>query len=248
MKLDIISHCYCPPGVSQYAQMLRWQYASLVDHPGPFESIDLTVCFSDQDEQTVGAIEDILKVRSDRVRLAQWNMIPERLFRRSIGRNDCALMTQADVVWFVDVDYFVGAGFLDAVAKTLNLKSTLNFPSHINVCNNHVTGDEMLSSGEIDSKLFYEAKIRRAIGGVQFIGGDIARQDGYNKGSKWMRPVSVEPGFRQCKCDVAWRRSMVRRYGPAERFLAKGLHRMRHSKDGRDFNASGVKGLGKVNW
>ena len=118
MKLHVITHVYCPPGLEHYANALVWHFGSLCAHPGSkFESIHLHVCCSQDDTTTKQTIYGLggLDIPSN-VRVWDQPMVPELLFRRAFARNYLALQQESDdVVWFADCDYFVGTGFLDAI-------------------------------------------------------------------------------------------------------------------------------------
>jgi len=92
--------------------------------------------------------------------------------------------------------------------------------------------------------LFALKRQRIAIGGVQIIGGKVARRIGYLDRTQWVEPVDAAIGFRSCKCDVAWRRTngLV-----AARLDIPNTFRIRHSTAGRDYNLGG-DALGRVVW
>lgn len=255
MRLEIVSHCFCPPGVTQYAKMLEWQIASLQKYVEGFEQVDLYVCCTTGDLATCRVLERAWALREVAgLRVFAEFMPPEDLFRRAIGRNRRALRTDADIVWFTDVDYFVGPGFLQAVADCdfLTPSSGLTYPSRININKEHEIGDKMLLTqipGMICDSMFAGKGLRKAIGGVQFVGGDVAREHGYLKDRKrWQKPVDAAKGFRQCRCDVPYRMGMSKMFGGIPRFEAEGLYRIRHSTAGREYDVNGVRGTGKENW
>jgi hypothetical protein len=256
VKLEIVTHCYCPPGVTQYAKMLEWQIASLQKHAVGFSQVDLYVCCTTSDLATCRGLEFAWEHHglADYLQVYGEFMPPEQLFRRAIGRNQRALTTTADIVWFTDVDYFVGPGFLQAVSDCpfLTPSSGLTYPNKININIKHELGDKMLldvEPGAIDDSLFASKRLRKAIGGVQFVGGDVARKYGYLKQrDKWQTPVDASKGFRQCRCDVPYRMGMAKEFGGVPRFEAEGLYRIRHTTAGRDYDVNGVQGTGKENW
>ena len=53
------------------------------------------------------------------VRCNWQQLTPPQLFRRSIGRNQAALNSSADWVWFTDCDLYFGAGALDSLGHVL---------------------------------------------------------------------------------------------------------------------------------
>lgn len=256
MKLEVIVHVYNPPGVVQYAHQLRWLNNSLLNYSmrseRSFRNVTLSVCFTVLDQPTKGmmmALSDLHGAPGPYQVVARV-MPPAALFRRGCGRHECAKATGADVVWFTDADYFVDHHFLDQMAKYLGPDACLTYPKHVNVNVDHETGDRMvLGEFQIVPDLFMQTKMRKAIGGIQFVGGNIARDHGYGKG-KWIRPVDdPELGFRQCRCDVHYRRFLDQDCGvKVRRVNAEGLYRIRHTTDGRDYDQGGNKGTDRENW
>lgn len=253
MKLEIISHCFCPPGVTHYAKMLEWQVAAINRHFGGFYQVDLFVCCDAADATTSETLQKLL----DSPCVPGFRLYPEfmqqkDLFRRAIGRNYRALRTRADVVWFTDIDYFPGPSCLADLAANVDRWSSLMYPGEIQLNSSHAIGDEMLAAekpGYIVPEYFVPKRLNKAIGGVMCIGGNVARQYGYLEGSKkWLRPSDPARGFRQCRCDVAYRRQMFKEFGAAQRFKCRSVYRIRHTTDGRDYDLAGVKGEEKENW
>jgi len=90
----------------------------------------------------------------------------------------------------------------------------------------------------IDPDHFMMEKYRRAIGGIQIVRGSWARENGYLDDTRWTQPVSINTGFRSCKCDVPFRKQV----GSSEAVDIPGVYRIRHSRCGRD---NGVRDHGK---
>jgi len=253
IKIDIVSHCHCPPGVDQYAEMLRWQYASLIHFQPVDVVVRLVVCCSPLDEATFAAIKWIDANRGDRDETPDIVPIflpPEKLFRRAIGRNIAAKSSLADVMWFTDVDYCFGPGCLQTVASLVSASDLLCQPATIWIHRDHATGDAAIERERgkpfpmLDFSEFIERRQKICIGGVQIVGGDTARRIGYLAKTKWVEPVDPELGFRSCRCDKAFR--------SINKLHAKALpipcvFRLRHTRDGRDYTMEGAK-VGKSVW
>lgn len=261
-QMEIVTHVYCPPGVDQYAEMLRWQWASLAMNPPPVPTL-FTVFFSTEDDSTSRVVGQLSKEYALNVRFMPLGLPPEKLFRRAIGRNERALVTKAEVIWFTDVDYLFGANCLKDVWEHVAVDSGLCIPEKIHICKDttgkyahcprpdHALGDQLLREGRavkyprLNPEYFKEKEVKQAIGGVQIVGGRLARSIGYLKDTKWVQPVSTEQGFRQCRGDAVWRRSNDLK---STRIPVRGLYRLRHSIDGRDYDSKGTKGDGKEMW
>lgn len=248
--LDIVTHCYCPPGVEHYATCLRVQAASLKWWP-PSCRVRLFICTTPSDVATAREINNLLDLQRDlpdNVTLFEISLPPGELFRRAIGRNLASKRTLADAVWYTDVDYWFGEGCLQAVVDQVHAGSLLSMPSQVRICRDHETGDALIAEASQGvwprlSPEFFEFRVQRpCIGGVQIIGGDYARQHGYLEGTKWIEPVDPSAGFRSCKCDRAYRQGMS-----AKRLAIPNVFRLRHTRDGRDYDQTGNR-IGRKVW
>jgi len=250
-SLEIVTHCYCPPNVTQYARMLEWQFQSIMNNRTD-GSVTLSVCYSKDDHitsLTLKALDELPAV--DGVFLNPIPLDEGHLFRRSVGRNIAATASSADIVYFTDVDYFFGAGFFVDIMASVETQSGLCCPNAVKISTTHEFGDRMLAEvapGTIQEKWFTLKGIRKAIGGVQVIGGATARKYGYLDKTKWVKPVDPEMGFRSCRGDVRFRRKMIKALGDIEYFSTSSLYRVRHSVDGRDFTFSGEQLKGREAW
>ena len=252
-SIEIVSHVYDPPGLDVYSQLLKWQFASLYHNPPPVPTT-LTVCYTREDAKTTAMVKQIGAIIDSQdcepVTLRALDFPPGSLFRRAVGRNFCALQSPADVIWFTDVDYCFGPSCLRAVAELTGLDTQLVMPAHVQISTNHGMGDEDVFYGrdvdlpKIDPARFSERRQRICIGGVQIVGGHLARKIGYLHGTKWVKPVPEDAGFRSCRGDKAFRRLNKL---AAERIKIPSVYRLRHSRDGRDFNQSGTI-IGKKVW
>ena len=254
--IEIISHVYNPPGTDQYAQLLKWQLASLVNHP-PVVDYRMTVfyCGNPKDKPLINTLDRFPNIR-DLCTGLDWkfdfiSMSREELFRRAIGRNYRALKTEADVIWFTDCDYLFGEGCLDSIHELMDADSGLCIPETVKINVNHATGYAAIERErenplpQIVESEFKVRKEKKAIGGIQLIGGNLARKIGYLKGTSWVEPVDASKGFRSCRCDKVWR---THNNLSATRLPIKGVYRLRHVMDGRNFDALGNKGIDKENW
>lgn len=250
MLVELVSHCYCPPGLDQYAQQLRVQAASLIHNKPQLCDVRLTICYTQHDEATAQVIDELMTWNWPyTVELGLLLLDRSMLFRRAIGRNLRAKDTDADIIWMTDVDYFFGAQCFNDLVRVWE-QQPLSMPAHILIHRDHETGDVELarmrkqSLPEADLSLFVERKQKICIGGVQIISGEWARRHGYLDGTRWVQPVGEEAGFRSCRCDKAFRSHNEL---SAVRLPIRGVHRLRHTRDGRDYRADG-KQVGKEVW
>ena len=248
-QLEIVTHCYCPPNIPWYAEHLRWQFASLCLHR--LEEVVWSVCYTPSDIATVRSLEICLAKNkvNHAVKILPISLEPASLFRRAIGRNIRAKATRADVVWFTDVDYSFGPDCLDVAVVRLNeceREENLIFPAHTWISIDHGIGQNMVKQHMQEAcplvtqyKAWFKLRANRtAIGGIQIVLGDYCREHGYLDGTKWVNPVSVDEGFRQCVCDKRFRRQV----GDSVRVEIPNVYRIRHTEDGRDFDLEGRKG------
>lgn len=247
--IEIVTHCWCPPGVPWYAEHLRWQYASLWRNARDSEVV-WTVCWNGGDRATREALHRCHTNACSGLLINEIELDLPLLFRRAIGRDRAAQRTRADVVWFTDADYLFHDGCVAAVERLCGPQTWLAMPSHISISRTHELGQRRVEEAmdeplpELDPADFEPRKQRVCIGGVQIVGGDTAREVGYLRGTPWQNPVDPAMGFRSCRCDVAFRRSMG---GKAERLAIPGVYRLRHTRDGRDYTRDGEK-VGRQAW
>jgi hypothetical protein len=206
------------------------------------------------DSATVWQLSNMQQSRH--LRLRHVPLKPDRLFRRAIGRHHCATTSKADVVWFTDVDYFFGPQCLDAVAAQMDRTTKLCKPSPVWISKDHATGDKMLRENALVEELnvnsycnedwFARRRQKICIGGVQLIGGDMARETGYFCGEKRMEPLKdVSKGFLSCRCDKWWRSHNSLSAADID---VPNVYRIRHGADGRDYSFDGTKMEGKTGW
>lgn len=252
--VEIVTHCYSGPNSGgQYAQHLKWQFASLIHHSAPVRTC-LTVCYATEGDQytaqRIQRMERLLR-ESDNMSHLSLKLIrlaPSQLFRRAIGRNYAALNSVARVVWFTDVDYLFGEGCLQELAKIADNETGLIYPARLIISKDHATGAAAVEREmrnelpKINPKEFASRRQKLCIGGIQIVGGNLARAEGYCKGTKWVEPVDPAAGFRSCACDRAFRHGKG-----GQRVAIPSVYRLRHELDGRDYNQEGDK-VGKDVW
>lgn len=237
MKLEIVSHCW------KYYRMLTYQAGSLCLHPPQHDEVLFSVyCSLADDPKTKQRLEAIAEWSwPTNVTMNVVDIRKERLFRRAIGRDMAARSTDADLVWFADVDMFVGESCLDSLESAVgSAPSTgvLFFPDVVGVTTKE-NGDRLVQLCKDASKPIvpptYDCmtwKYPKAIGGVQFTNGDALRKHGYVKhGSRYLKE---QKRFVSCRGDIAHRRHITEKAaGTQERVSIPDLYRIRHSERGR---------------
>jgi hypothetical protein len=227
--VEIIVHCYAV-AIPDFAKMLTAQLSSILQMP-PKCGVCVSVCTSAKDELTQHVVQQFSEAFHDAGdSVSAWLFDETRLFRRAIARNQCALATKADVVWFADADYLCGEGALDAMAK-IDFQSTLAFPRHVFIHRSHAMGDRELARiipGEMflpDLSIYEQRTEKFAIGGLQIVSGFTARTAGYLDRTKWVEPVKADR-FLDTKEDKAFRAKC----GSSAAVDIPNLYRMRHSQ------------------
>lgn len=197
----------------------------------------MTVCCCSSDERTADILNRfrLLLQPSGPFHLKTVEFAIEgELGRRSIGRNIAALDTHADIVWFADVDQCFCHGILDRLA---NMPwpdgAVMIYPRKIKIHREHVMGDKAMSqiSGKglafIRPSQFCTKKYNRAIGGVQIVQGNFAREHGYlPDDERYQQPVTRP--FGDFRDDVAYRQ-VCSKHGKVLGVDLPGLYRLRHS-------------------
>jgi hypothetical protein len=233
--VEIVTHCWAGR-YEHYALALRYQLASLVLHRPEKCAVIVSVCRSPDDELTEKVL-NWFDVFTD-LDLQVFDFFLPELGRRAIGRNQVAMASKADIVWFTDCDHVFGSGCLDALAE-LSWPSwaPMVFPSKIQIHRDHETGDRSLARAKVEdlpcvvSEEFEPKRYKRAIGGVQIVRGDYAREHGFlNSSRRWQQAYQGDRGFDSCRCDKAYRRFITDR---GESIIPVGLpnlFRLRHTE------------------
>lgn len=252
MWLEIISHVWCPPGLDIYAKLLRMQFASLVHHPPP-EATLYTICFSSEDKTTSRTVRELLEVkRPETLNLLFMDSKPGELFRRAHLRNQRAINTEAEIVWFTDVDYLFGEGCLEDVLDQVDRYSNLVCPKYVYTCKSHSRGQMLIDTmteklPRIDPQHFTRRKQHKGIGGIQIVGSELLHKIGYlNRSPGWSDATTEENGFRSCRCDRRFRAEREIELPPPY-LPIRSVYRMRHAVRGRDYNRKGEH-VGTKSW
>lgn len=255
-SIEIVSHCYAGE-MPQYAAMLHYQISSLILNPPNNCSVMLTIANNPSDEYVGRLYREVSRYMDSSCGACDWLEINWRgsprceLFRRAIVRNIRALNTVADAIWMTDVDHCFGPGCIDALADLIATGELDEFSriKHLQVNRTHACGDMALAHAQaisawstdngpyqpfrplsVEPNDFQPRCERRPIGGLQIMRRDLANRIGYLNGTKWVNPVDPTNGFRQCKCDVAFRKTTPK----AKAIELPNLFRIRHSRAGRD--------------
>lgn len=238
--IEIVTHVWCPPGQDTYAELLRWQHSSLILNPPPVPVV-YSICYCPDDLITTRVLSGLDKAQNLELNLVPGK--PKQLFRRAILRNQRALATEADIVWFTDVDYLFGEGCLEDVVAQADRDSGLLTPEFVLICKSHAIGQDLIeSSKEVQYPipppgLFKLKGFRVAVGGAQIVGANQLKKVGYLNHTRWVRPVDPKPGFRACRCDREFRKKIGG--GIGKKIPIRNVYRMRHLQKGRDFSMDG---------
>ncbi len=233
--IEIVSHCW------QYSRLLAYQITSAIRHAPPTGSVKLTIYYAPVDHATIETLDFFRRAKEEWNGAANLTIdarpLPRRsLFNRNIGRNMAALSTSADWIWFTDCDYAFGPKCFPSLTKLDPEGETLVYPQIVQIHKNHELGDRYINQvdaidpwSEIDPDDFLENRQRRAIGGIQIVPGDVARQVGYNPKQQRVVPDSVElmPNPRG---DTSFRRGLETSGKPV---AIEDVFRLRHTKAGR---------------
>lgn len=229
LKIEVVSHCW------NYANLLAYQLSSLVLFPPTRANVTMTVFYSEEDQGTVQLLK-AFEGREPPSVTWNWRPLPkEYLFRRAIGRNQAALETDADWVWFTDCDLLFRDNCLDVLMEQLQGRRdvlvcprqervTALLPSEDPIFD--AAGDFQLT--DIDPDRFEISERGRATGPLQIVHGDIARACGYcDSLSYYQKPVEK---FAKCYEDRAFR-WLLRSEGVL--LDVPGVYRIRHISKGR---------------
>ena len=232
-SVEIIVHCY------QYSRLLCYQLSSLLLHP-PTVPTQITVFTSDCDENTKKTVAYFQRLG---LNARIWLLPRVRLFRRSIGRNLAARGTQASVAWFADCDYCFGEGAIDSLADCQK-REYLYRPKHLMFQKSHDIGDgyvERLKPDrprivDVQPEDFSRARTAKAIGGIQIVAGDTARNFGYLE--KWRRGRYQrdvpDTGFQRCVEDSQYRKMLFQQGIEQKTLRIPNVFRIRHTGVGRE--------------
>jgi hypothetical protein len=244
-RIEIVSHCWAGR-YGHYARCLAYQLSSLLINPPQHCHVTFTVCYEPTDVPTMRVMQQFIEVkdsfpedddRHSNICFASWGLPIEQLGRRAIGRNLAAKHSVADLVWFTDCDHLFCDGILDRlVAMEWPEGASMIYPREIMIHRDHATGDAVLNQMPIpprmmdtDLSLFIPKRYNRAIGGVQIVQGDDAREFGYLADDDgWQEPLKRKT-FVSCRCDQAYRNKCKQR-GPIVAVDLLGVYRIRHTQ------------------
>lgn len=230
LHVEVVSHCW------RYSHFLVYQLSSLVQFPPQQGQVTMTVYYCPEDEKTADllawfATQDVPGVTWN------WCARPKQaLFRRAIGRNEAALASKADWVWFTDCDLMFRERCLDALNELLQgRRDALVYPRTERTTPLLADQDPMLNAdvdaeriAQVDDSRFTEHERSRATGPLQICHGDVARAVGYCADlTYYQRPSPV-----WCKAheDRAFRWLLETQGTPLD---IPGVYRIRHESKGR---------------
>lgn len=231
LHLEIVSHCW------NYSHFLAYQLSSLILFPPTESEVTMTVFYAHDDTGTNGLLKFFDGINVPGVHW-NWQLLPkEKLFRRAIGRNQAALASEADWVWFTDCDVLFRKGCIDTLATILQgRRDVLVHPKVERVTPLLADSDPMIKQGEIvnhrlldiDDRQFSEHQLTRATGPMQITHGDVARACGYCDSLKFYQ----RPAGHWCKAheDRAFR-WLLRTQGLG--LDIPNVYRIRHVYKGR---------------
>ncbi|MFK7891912.1 MAG: glycosyltransferase family 2 protein [Granulosicoccus sp.] len=181
LSIEIVSHCW------QYSRLLSYQLGSLVNHPVQDADVTMTVFYSEEDTVTSELLAMVGELSVPNV-CWNWQRMPkEHLFRRAIGRNQAALQSTADWVWFTDCDVVFQQGCIDALNAALQARQdALVFPC-VEQRTDIYTDNDLVSQNALEKTellqasddLFISKPVTRATGPLQITHGDVSRNNGY---------------------------------------------------------------------
>lgn len=230
LNIEIVSHCW------NYAHFLIYQLSSLVHFPPTKAHVTMTVYYCAEDQKTQALLNHFSTLEIPNVTW-NWRELPRQaLFRRAIGRNDAALKTQADWIWFTDCDLMFRDHCLDHLVDALQGRNDVLVYPRTERCTSLLTNeDPMLTIDwnnlqvlDVDTTQFEEFERNRATGPLQIAQGDVARACGYCDSLSYYQ----QPSATWCKAyeDRAFRWLLRSQGTPLN---IPGVYRIRHVFKGR---------------
>lgn len=228
LTIEVVSHCW------RYAHLLAYQLSSLVNFPPRDAQVTMTVFYAPEDERTARLLAFFGAMEVPNVRWNWQARPPQMLFRRAIGRNEAALVSTADWVWFTDCDLMFRDDCMDSLARQLQGRRDALLYPRVERCTDLLADDDpMLRQDapalmDIDASNFTPREPGRATGPLQITHGDVARALGY------CRPIAYyqEPATHWCKAhEDRAHRWLLESQGIA--LDVPGVYRIRHVFKGR---------------
>ncbi len=180
VSMEIVSHCW------NYSNLLTYQLSSLVLNPPTNHHLTYTLFYCEEDEPTA-ALVSFFKQKF--VETITWNfhtLDKYQMFRRAIGRNQAALASKADWLWFVDCDLIFGENCLNELGNQLvGANDYLVYPSNEQITellpeeHSLFHPKNIFQINAVDPSIFYTGSIEKAKGAFQIVNGNIARVLGY---------------------------------------------------------------------
>lgn len=237
LTIEIVSHCW------NYAHFLVYQLSSLVKFPPTETQVTMTVYYCEEDTRTRALLDFFGAIEVPGVRW-NWRPLPRQaLFRRAIGRNEAALQTQADWIWFTDCDLMFREDCLERLAKLLQGRTDALVYPEVERCTSLLADEDPLLKidlkhlqvMDVDTRQFEEFRRTRATGPLQITHGDVARACGYCNSL----PYYQQPSETWCKAyeDRAFR-WLLRTQGTP--LPIPGVYRIRHVFKGRYTEGSSI--------
>lgn len=242
LHLEIVSHCW------RYGHLLAHQLSSLVRHPPEGVDVTMTVYHSTEDRPTVELLDYFGAMEVPGVRWSWRALDRSHLMRRAIGRNEAALATSADWIWFTDCDVIFHEGALTGAGEALQGRThPLVHPARERRTPLLAPEDPMLLPWspergvlDLDPGPFMTHELDRATGPMQITHGDAARRLGYcDVLTVYQQPAE---SWQKATEDRAFRWLMGTRGTAVE---IPGVYRIRHAHKGRYGSpglAAGVRG------
>ncbi len=238
MSIRIVTHAYAVE-YPQYAVFLRSQLSSLYKYM-PNIPCKITICCLHDDERIDQVVNDFFGLMRF-VEVEQYRMEPSSLFRRSVGRNEVALKSTEDLIWFCDVDNFMGKDCIDTIWNEWSAfddpKPVYIWPQEAWIHRDNLIGDGFWkfyvnSRGPIYpdafTKDFKRIRYGSAVGALQIMNGVFARSHGYLNGTKWTNPENSRAPVTAAE-DVKFRKLWD---GRGATINPPNLYRLRHSESG----------------
>lgn len=208
----------------------------------------MTIYYCPDDAKTAALLKYFGNIEVNNV---EWNWQPQpkqALFRRAIGRNQTALVTKADWVWFADCDVMFREGCIDALINKLQNKNEPLFYPKSERCTPLLPSDDPIFEfdpanikiKDSDIALFTDVPPMRtrAAGAFQIAHGDYLRSLGYCNDLKYyQRPSHV---WLKTYEDRAFRWLLGSQGVPLD---FPGVYRIRHLEKGRYTGTKAMTGI-----
>ena len=232
MFIEIVSHCYSVR-MPEYAHYLNYQLSSLILDCPKYCDVISCVCVDENDSYTIEYVQWFMKHTSLSIRLIL--LSSEQMSWRAIGRNQAAITTDADIVWFTDCDYFFRDGVLDKLAEyPWPFSGCIIFPRTVRV-GSAISEIKHPCIKDIDLDNYKSKEYFRPTGGVQITQGETIREYGYLKDYiKYQNPKG-NPFDKCCDDDVRFR-AVIQKLTEKEavRIELPGVYRIMHRRNGRN--------------